>query len=631
MGRKAAITALCLLFATAPAAGKGPSGVAGAPRWPDSLGSFDLYVEGIRAGAVHGDTLRARSAFREAVRRDSTYAPAYYELASRGMYAAPSEGVALARRAYVLDSTNRWYHRLYGHSLLMAERYGEALGVYRDLVKRDPKDPDNYRLLAALYELQQQPYSALSTLDSAEVRFGRIPLLMTMKRQLLLSTRQFDRALEEAQALVEEAPYEGRHYAVLGEIYGAMGRDSAARASYGRALEIDSTDVETLSALADYYGKQHDFRSQLGVVKRLFQLDVVPLEAKLRRMGQYTADLRFYREYYYQIDDLASTLAIRYPRERRVVKLYADHLITTGELERALALYKLHTEDLPPEPSYFKAVIDIENYLQRPDSAARYVARALELFPDDLDFRLAEGNLRFMAARNGADAAAAGRAADSYRAALRYAATDSLRSAVWGIVGDAWHEQAGLLLREAADEAAGPAAKLRREAGKASRASRKAYERSLAYDADNVLVLNNYAYHLAERGEQLERALAMAVRVVALTDNNPTYLDTHAWILYRMGRYAEAKRVQQQAIALDRQGSPELMVHYGDILYALGERFMAETYWRRALEKGYDADEIARRVELARSGAPLPGQGAEKPAAGAEDSAQGAAGSRKNR
>ena len=110
------------------------------------------------------------------------------------------------------------------------------------------------------------------------------------------------------------------------------------------------------------------------------------------------------------------------------------------------------------------------------------------------------------------------------------------------------------------------------------------------------MVLNNYAYFLSLEERDLERALSMSSLVVALTDNNPTYLDTHAWVLFKLGRTEEAKKLLQKAVALDGQESPELMVHYGDILHELGEQFMAEVYWRRALEKGYDARQIEQRI-----------------------------------
>ena len=51
----------------------------------------------------------------------------------------------------------------------------------------------------------------------------------------------------------------------------------------------------------------------------------------------------------------------------------------------------------------------------------------------------------------------------------------------------------------------------------------------------------------------------------------------------------------QQALSRDRVQSPELAMHYGDILHALGEEFMAKTYWRKALERGADKSEVERR------------------------------------
>ncbi len=129
------------------------------------------------------------------------------------------------------------------------------------------------------------------------------------------------------------------------------------------------------------------------------------------------------------------------------------------------------------------------------------------------------------------------------------------------------------------------------------RACYDAYEHSLRYNAENALVLNNYAYFLSLAGERLDEALRMAELAVRLSGSNPTYLDTQAWVLYRSGRYAEAKKIMQQAIALDGRESAELLVHYGDILLALDEKFLAETFWRKALEKGYDADQIERRID----------------------------------
>lgn len=585
MKRLPAILLLCLLFSTAFVAQKGDGDTS---RWPDSLRSLYLYTEGIKQRLIAGDSLRARELYREAIRNDSTFAPAWYELAASGMYDSREEMVELARTAHELDTANKWYHQFYGQALIMAGRYDEALGVYRRLRVENPRDPDVYRLLAALYEQNDEPYMALATLDSAEIRFGRIPLLSQMKRRLLIVTHQTDKAIAEARATVEAAPYEAQNHVALAELYGMTGKDSLALAQYDEAMRIDSTAVETLTSLADYHTARRDFQRLLGVTRRLFELDEMPLEMKIRRFEQYTSDRRFYREYYPQLNELASILAVRYPHDRRVVKLYADHLIASGELEQALALYKLHLEDQPPAEEFFGTVIDIESYLQRPDSVDRYVDRALELFPGEVSFHIAKGNIHNYARRYD-------KAVATYKSALRYADTDSLRSAIWTLIGDTWHARA-----EQRGTAADPTHKTQPKTAQLRKyrdQCYKAYEKSLRYDPDNTLTLNNFAYFLAVEGRDLERALAMATRVVELTDNNPTYLDTHAWVLFRMGRTAEAKKILQQAIALDGQQSRELLVHYGDILSALGERFMAEIYWRKALEKGYDARQIEERME----------------------------------
>lgn len=66
-------------------------------------------------------------------------------------------------------------------------------------------------------------------------------------------------------------------------------------------------------------------------------------------------------------------------------------------------------------------------------------------------------------------------------------------------------------------------------------------------------------------------------------------------MLYGLGRLDEAKRYLRTALSLDRTGNPELRLHYGDILASLGENYMAEVYWRRALEGGYDDPQAVER------------------------------------
>jgi tetratricopeptide (TPR) repeat protein len=126
--------------------------------------------------------------------------------------------------------------------------------------------------------------------------------------------------------------------------------------------------------------------------------------------------------------------------------------------------------------------------------------------------------------------------------------------------------------------------------------SDKAYEKVLAAEPDNIATLNNWAYYLSLRGEQLERAERMSKRSNELAPGSPTYQDTYAWVLFRMGRHADAKVWMEKALA----GSPEpdgvLLEHYGDILFELGEREAALQQWRKAQAKGGASTLIDRKI-----------------------------------
>ncbi|MEG1622357.1 MAG: tetratricopeptide repeat protein [Alistipes sp.] len=591
MIKRGIIAALCLFFCSALIL---PSNGFSTPEQTEPSDTLALwhYTEGLKSKLIQGDSVAARHHFEQAIAADSLFAPAYYELASALPEEEQERTLLLAHRAQEIDTTNNWYLQLYGQTLVMGSHYKEALLVYEKLINRDPQNPDNFRLLAMLKEQGGEHAAALALLDSAELRFGKTPPMSQLKRRLLISNHQYERALTEAQAQVTETPYDPNSHVILGEIYNMTGQDSLALVEFNKALAIDSTNLETLISLADYQNRKQNYSAYLTVTRKLFESDELPLAEKVRIFKQFTSDIRFYKEFYPQLNNLALTLMLKYPAERRVVDLYGQHLLITGNTEEALTFYKQHLDDTPPQIDYYTLVIEIESYLQHPDSANRYIHQALSLFPENPQLHLSKAHVLVYQKQYDA-------ATKAYKEALLFAPTDSLRSAIWGYIGDVYQQQG--IGTGSVEEAVSTQSSLWKRYIKRCYA---AYDQALKQDKNNVSVLNNYAYFLSLEKRDLYRAFEMSSRVIALTDNNPTYLDTHAWVLFQLGRLEEARKVMQQAISLGGQKSADLQVHYGDILAALGEHFMAETYWKRALENGYNADEIARRIATLKQTAP---------------------------
>ncbi|NDV27207.1 tetratricopeptide repeat protein [Desulfovibrio sp. JC010] len=114
---------------------------------------------------------------------------------------------------------------------------------------------------------------------------------------------------------------------------------------------------------------------------------------------------------------------------------------------------------------------------------------------------------------------------------------------------------------------------------------------------DHADALNFVGYILAERGEQLDRAMVLISRANRLEPDNGYILDSLAWVNYRLGNFEEAWKIIKRAVSL-RDKQPELWDHYGDIAAALGKKKSAAKGYRKALKlEPQNAEQIRRKLE----------------------------------
>jgi tetratricopeptide (TPR) repeat protein len=116
-----------------------------------------------------------------------------------------------------------------------------------------------------------------------------------------------------------------------------------------------------------------------------------------------------------------------------------------------------------------------------------------------------------------------------------------------------------------------------------------AFERVLNLDPDNHQAMNYLGYSLADHNFRLDYARELIEQALDFGPENPAYLDSYGWVLYRQGDIEQAVQYLEQAARLD--SDPVIFDHLGDAYSALGRQAEARSWWQKALNEDPD-DEL---------------------------------------
>jgi Tfp pilus assembly protein PilF len=92
------------------------------------------------------------------------------------------------------------------------------------------------------------------------------------------------------------------------------------------------------------------------------------------------------------------------------------------------------------------------------------------------------------------------------------------------------------------------------------------FRTAMKTDNEDLTVINNYAYYLAEQNTNLKEAEEMAKKVIEKEKRNTTFLDTYGWVLYKRGKLKEAAKVMESVISSGEKPDAVWYEHYGYIL-----------------------------------------------------------------
>ena len=119
-------------------------------------------------------------------------------------------------------------------------------------------------------------------------------------------------------------------------------------------------------------------------------------------------------------------------------------------------------------------------------------------------------------------------------------------------------------------------------------------------------ISNALGFILADHDRDLPRAQRLIAAALKAEPDNPAILDSMGWLQFRRGMLQAALPLLERAYRLDQDG--DIGAHWGEVLWALGDKTKARETWNRALM--VDPDNALVKAAQQRAGVPsLPIQG----------------------
>ncbi len=535
---------------------------------PKSGTRYDyLLAEAMRQKYV-GDLGEAAGLFEKCIEIDDSRAVPFFELAQ--IYAAlgsENRSLEYASRAAHIEPGNYWYQLACGSLYTQYNQKDSALVYFTRALKADSNALEVNTILAGLYAEKGEAEKADSLfrlLDEEGALNDEMFLIMITG---LIDNGKMEEAERRTEKLIQQQPSETRYKALLADIYFENGKKEKSDSIYREIIEKEPDNIETqlLYLLNLVYKKEYSGIS--GFLNTVFESDLVERERKISVAGRLLQDTAFIKDNTESMGESLIILEGKYPQDEEILSLRASMYETAGKTDEAIARYEEIVKGI--KPAFYSSEKLVLLYAEKKEYeklysfAAVYSAENNRSILGKVYYAIAAMELKQYEVAD----------AELKKALILAGNNDELKVQVLSMIGDLKYRM------------------------KDFENAYKSYEEALALSPHEVLILNNYAYFLAEGNKDLPKALKMAEEVMKTDGDNDTYIDTYAWVLHKLGKKKKAYKEMMRIFEKENERDPEVLEHMGFILKSLGKCSEAVGYWEEALKKDNSKTYLQKEIE----------------------------------
>lgn len=466
----------------------------------------------------------------------------------------------------------------------------EAIRIYERNDSLFPERTATLLRLAEAYMQEEDLPKAMSALDRYERREGMSVNLSALKVRYLLSLQDTAGSISEAERLVADNPRDPMRILFKGGVLDAIGKQDSALKVLLEAESIAPGNGAVKMSLADFYSKRGDSTAYDRKIYEALISEDFNLNQKGTVLATYLQRLINEKSNTLRGDTLFNVLNAQYPHEPLVLDLAARYAAAKGDFDKAAEQISYAIDMDMGNDKYWTQLLTYYMGGEKYDLVEETYNKSLDHVALSEDLIFIRGSALSLSGKYEeaikvygdllalVDSAFSPTDSVVPREAMNRLQVEDLDklSTIYQMIGDTYYQAKHL------DN------------------TYRAYDMSLYFMPDNSVTLNNYAYFLSENKGDLKKALEMSEKSNIVNPENPTYMDTYAWILFRSGKYSEAAEKQAKAIEIaegNNDVSSELYSHYGDILFMNGDPDKALEYWKKALEKSPDDKLLQRKVK----------------------------------
>ena len=506
-----------------------------------------------------GNSDAAFDLLRHCVDIDSTRSEAYFYLAQYyGALKQKDKMLGMMKKAVDLEPDNTTYLETLANVYISQRQYAEGIEMLERLYDKSRERDEVLGMLVQLYEQQQDYDNAIRTLNRLETLEGKSERLSFAKSSLFTQKGDKKAAISEMKKLADQYPHDNNYRCLYGNTLYVNGQQKKALAIYHEILKDDPDNRNAQMAMLAHYNEQHDSAAANRLIEEILLNKQSSTEDRVTLMRQVIGeseraggDSTRVLQLFHRMLDLPQSdadMALFCATYMNLKKMPKDSI--GAVLEKAIQI----------APDNAAARLQLVSYAWQNEDRDKVIAlckEARQYSPDEMAFYYYQGIAYYQNSQ-------LDEALDAFQNGIGVITQQSdpaIVSDFYAVMGDIMHQK-GM-----------------------DREAYAAYDSCLQWKDDNIACLNNYAYYLSIKGEQLDKAEQMSYRTIKAEPKNATYLDTYAWILFMQKRYSEARIYIDQTLQNDSDTSAVLLEHAGDIYYHVGDTDKALVFWQQSLDR----------------------------------------------